>query len=226
MGAADPRLRPRRRLPGVRGRELEPGARPDGELHPGRRHVHQPRRGGAHRRRGQQGDRRRAGDGRTLRARQFVASTLDVPQTFDQDGRAGPVARRVPGEGRELQADRRGRCSACTSRCRSRRGYLGRTSTRMSNKALKYNVGCETLEELFALHDEVAEGKVPERVSFGTGHITDFDPTPGAAPGKHTAYAWHVMPFAPGRRPGEHRGGQGGVRRARSSTSGASTRRT
>src|SRR5204862_7501762 len=55
----------------------------------------------------------------------------------------------------------------------------------------------ESLEQLFDLHHEVAEGKIPSRVSFGTGHITYFDPSQ-AHRGHHTAYGWHAMPFAPG----------------------------
>jgi phytoene dehydrogenase-like protein len=68
------------------------------------------------------------------------------------------------------------------------------------NNALKYNIGCESLEQLFDLHREVAEGKMPSRVSFGSGHITHFDPSQ-APRGHHTAYGWHAMPFAPGGEP-------------------------
>jgi phytoene dehydrogenase-like protein len=64
------------------------------------------------------------------------------------------------------------------------------------NEALKVNVGCESIEQLFSLHQEVAEGKIPSRISFGTGSVTQFDPSQ-APQGKATAYAWHAMPYAP-----------------------------
>jgi phytoene dehydrogenase-like protein len=65
------------------------------------------------------------------------------------------------------------------------------------NQSLKVNIGCESMEQLFALHEEVAQGKIPSRVSFGTGAISQFDPSQAPA-GKATAYAWHAMPYAPG----------------------------
>ena len=38
--------------------------------------------------------------------------------------------------------------------------------------------------------------RVPEIVQFGSGPLSVIDPTQ-APPGKHTTYAWHVMPLAP-----------------------------
>jgi phytoene dehydrogenase-like protein len=52
------------------------------------------------------------------------------------------------------------------------------------------------MEQLFALHDEVAHGKLPSQISFGGGHITYFDPSQ-APEGRATAYGWHAMPYAP-----------------------------
>jgi len=135
-------------------------------------------------------------DGRSLTARNFVASTLDVPQTF----------RRLVGFDQLPQAYRTKvdafKHTAWTLfgvhlALREAPRYVGSDFDPNLNKALKFNVGCESLEELFGLHDEVAAGKIPERVSFGTGHITQFDPSQ-APPGHHTAYAWHAMPFDPG----------------------------
>jgi phytoene dehydrogenase-like protein len=42
----------------------------------------------------------------------------------------------------------------------------------------------------------VQAGKVPEIIQFGSGPLSLLDPTQ-APPGKHTTYAWHVMPFDP-----------------------------
>ncbi len=39
-------------------------------------------------------------------------------------------------------------------------------------------------------------GRVPQIVQFGSGPLSVLDPTQ-APPGKHTTYAWHVMPLDP-----------------------------
>lgn len=134
-------------------------------------------------------------DGRTLRARSFVASTIDVPQTFTKlvgADQLPPAYRRKVADFQQTAWTLFGVHLAL----REAPSYLGSDFDPNVNHALKYNVGCETMEELFGLHEEVAAGKVPERVSFGTGHITQYDPSQ-APPGHHTAYAWHAMPYAP-----------------------------
>src|SRR5690606_3018135 len=62
--------------------------------------------------------------------------------------------------------------------------------------ALKYNIGSETIQSLMDAHDDVQQGKVPRNVQFGAGALTVIDPTQ-APDGQHTAYAWHVVPYAP-----------------------------
>jgi phytoene dehydrogenase-like protein len=134
-------------------------------------------------------------DGRTIRARQFVASTVDVPQTF----RKMIGLEQLPTEYRRKVENFKqtgwslfGLHLAIKELPR----YLGTDFDPHVNQSLKVNVGCESLEQLFALHQEVAEDKVPSRVSFGTGQVTYFDPSQAPA-GHHTAYAWHAFPFAP-----------------------------
>lgn len=135
-------------------------------------------------------------DGRTIRAGQFVASTVDVPQTFRKmvgfEQLPEPYRRKVEGF-RQTNWSLFGLHLSLKEAPR----HLGTDFDPNVNAALKVNVGCESLEQLFALHHEVAEGKIPSRVSFGTGQITVFDPSQ-APRGNHTAYAWHAMPYAPG----------------------------
>ena len=66
-------------------------------------------------------------DGRTVRAKQFVASTIDVHQTFENlIGREQlPASLQSKLDGFQ---SRRGRCSACTSPCTRRRGFPRRRS--------------------------------------------------------------------------------------------------
>src|SRR5262249_60588098 len=64
------------------------------------------------------------------------------------------------------------------------------------DRALKWSIGAETMEDLFAAHRDVQAGCVPKLVQFGSGPLSLLDPTQ-APPGKHTTYAWHVMPLNP-----------------------------
>ncbi|HUF99070.1 MAG TPA: NAD(P)/FAD-dependent oxidoreductase [Ilumatobacter sp.] len=134
-------------------------------------------------------------DGSTIRARQFVASTVDVDQTFNR--MVGPE--QLPTEYVDKVNGFKHTGWTLFGIHLALRELPRYTSEQFDpniNKALKYNIGCESLEQLFTLHDEVDAGKVPSRVSFGTGHITYFDPSQ-APPGHHTAYGWHAMPYAP-----------------------------
>ena len=139
-------------------------------------------------------------DGRAFTAGSFVASTIDVPQTFTR--LIGPE--QLPAAYRE-KVDRFQQTAwtlfGVHLALKEAPSYVGSGFDPNVNRALKYNIGCETMDELFGLHQEVAEGRIPELISFGAGHITQFDPSQ-APPGQHTAYAWHAMPYAPGGDPG------------------------
>jgi phytoene dehydrogenase-like protein len=64
------------------------------------------------------------------------------------------------------------------------------------NRTLKWSIGAETMEDLFAAFEDVKANRVPRIVQFGSGPLSVIDPTQ-APPGKHTTYCWHVMPLAP-----------------------------
>jgi len=134
-------------------------------------------------------------DGRTVRSRQFVASTLDVHQTFESlIGRS------------QLPAALCAKLDAFQ--------YTGWTlfglhlaleeSPRFAaesfdpniNRSLKWSIGAETMQDLFSAFEDVKAGRVPRIVQFGSGPLSLLDPTQ-APPGKHTTYAWHVMPRNP-----------------------------
>jgi phytoene dehydrogenase-like protein len=132
-------------------------------------------------------------DGRTVRAGQFVASTLDVHQTFE---------------------NLIGRSQLPTAFCRKLDAfqYTGWTlfglhlaleeSPRFAaesfdpniNRTLKWSIGAETMGDLFSAFEDVKARRVPRIVQFGSGPLSLLDPTQ-APPGKHTTYAWHVMPL-------------------------------
>lgn len=134
-------------------------------------------------------------DGRTIRAKNFVASTLDVHQTFESlIGRD------------QLPADFLRKLDNFTYTEWSLFGlHLAlKESPRFSaaafdpniDRTLKWSIGAETMEDLVSAHDDVKAGRVPKIVQFGSGPLSLLDPTQ-APPGRHTTYAWHVMPEAP-----------------------------
>jgi phytoene dehydrogenase-like protein len=134
-------------------------------------------------------------DGRTVRARQFVASTIDVHQTFeDLIGRA-----QLPAAfGKKLddfQYTKWALFGLHLALNESPR-FAAETFDPNINRALKWSIGAETMEDLFAAHQHVMAGKMPDIVQFGSGPLSLLDPTQ-APPGKHTSYAWHVMPLDP-----------------------------
>jgi phytoene dehydrogenase-like protein len=134
-------------------------------------------------------------DGQSVRARQFVASTIDVHQTFEK-----LVGRQ--------------QLPAAFLRRLDKFQYTGWTlfglhlalheSPRFSaesfdpniNRTLKWSIGAETMDDLLAAFKDVSAGRVPEIIQFGSGPLSLLDPTQ-APPGKHTTYAWHLMPLAP-----------------------------
>jgi phytoene dehydrogenase-like protein len=134
-------------------------------------------------------------DGRTVRARQFVASTLDVHQTFEtligREQMPEAFLKKLDGfqytkwslYGLHLALHEPARLTS-----EAFDPNIGRT--------LKWSLGAETMEDLMAAHKDVMAGKVPSLVQFGCGPLSVIDPTQ-APPGKHTQYAWHVMPLNP-----------------------------
>jgi phytoene dehydrogenase-like protein len=137
--------------------------------------------------------------GRTLRAGSFVASTVDVHQTFET-----MVGRD------QLPAEFQAKLDSFHYTDWSLFGvhlalaeppnYTSAAFDPNVNTALKYNIGSESIASLRQAHEDVENGRVPGNVQFGAGALSVLDPTQAPA-GQHTAYAWHVVPYAPG---GDH----------------------
>ena len=134
-------------------------------------------------------------DGKTLRAKSFVASTLDVHTTFETlIGRAQLPATYLARldnfkytawtlYGMHLALDEMPR-------------YKAAAFDPAVDTTLKYSIGAESIEDLISAHHDVENKRIPQRINFGAGALSVLDPTQ-APPGKHTAYAWHVVPFDP-----------------------------
>ena len=133
--------------------------------------------------------------GQSVRARQFVASTLDVHQTFENlIGREQlPAAFLKKLDGFQYTAwSLFGLHLALNESPR----FAAEKFDPNINRSLKWSIGAETMEDLFSAHQDVQAGRVPKLVQFGSGPLSLLDPTQ-APRGKHTTYCWHVMPLNP-----------------------------
>jgi len=131
----------------------------------------------------------------TVRARQFVASTLDVHQTFETlVGREQlPTAFLKKLDAFQYTAwSLFGLHLALNESPR----FAAEKFDPNINRSMKWSIGAETMEDLFSAHQDVQAGRVPRLVQFGSGPLSLLDPTQ-APPGKHTTYCWHVMPLDP-----------------------------
>lgn len=134
-------------------------------------------------------------DGKTLRAKQFVASTADVHQTFENwIGRE-----QLPAD--YLQKLDDFKYTAWTLfgvhfALENSPDFTAAEFDPNLNVCQKWNVGAESIADLISAHEDVQAGRVPEIIQFGSGALSANDPAQ-APPGKHTTYAWHVMPLEP-----------------------------
>jgi phytoene dehydrogenase-like protein len=138
-------------------------------------------------------------DGIFYRARQFVASSIDVHQTFEtlvgRDQLPASYLAKVDGH----------KCTAWTLyglhlALNEAPRYSASNWDPAINYTLKYSIGAESIDDLMMAHGDVQAQRIPTRINFGAGALSVLDPSQ-APPGRHTAYAWHVMPYAPGGRP-------------------------
>ncbi len=133
-------------------------------------------------------------DGRTVRAK-FVASTIDVHQTFESLIGREQLPETLRRKLDNFQYTAWALYGLHLALHESPR-FAAATFDPNINRALKWSIGAETMDDLFKAHQDVVAGKIPDIVQFGAGPLSLLDPTQ-APPGKHTTYAWHVMPFDP-----------------------------
>ena len=115
-------------------------------------------------------------------------------QTFMQMDRPRPASRGVPARSSTSLSTPSGRCSACISRCTT--AALQGGGFDPNSAALEMERRRRVMDELIAAHQDV-KAAACRNVQFGSGALSCS--TRQAPPGKHTTYAWHVMPFAPDR---------------------------
>ena len=134
-------------------------------------------------------------NGKTVRAKKFVASTLNVHQTFEElIGREQlPAAfnRKLD----DFEYTNWSIFGVHFALHESPR-FKAEAFDPNINSTLKWSIGAETFEDLMAAYGDIKANKVPQIVQFGSGALSVLDPT-NSPPGKHNTYAWHVMPFDP-----------------------------
>jgi phytoene dehydrogenase-like protein len=130
-----------------------------------------------------------------VRARQFVASTIDVHQTFETlIGRAQlPAAFAAKLDNFQYTG---WTLFGLHLALHEAPQFAAAAFDPNINRTLKWSIGADTMDELFSAHEDVKANRVPRIVQFGSGPLSLIDPTQ-APPGKHTTYCWHVMPFEP-----------------------------
>jgi phytoene dehydrogenase-like protein len=134
-------------------------------------------------------------DGRVVRSKQFVASTIDVHQTFESLIGREQLPQQLQGRLDGFQYTAWTLFGLHLALHESPR-FAAEAFDPNINRALKWSIGADTMADLFSAHRDVQAGRVPSLVQFGSGPLSLIDPTQ-APPGKHTTYAWHVMPLDP-----------------------------
>jgi phytoene dehydrogenase-like protein len=135
-------------------------------------------------------------DGRTLRASGFVASTVDVHQTFEKMIGREQLPEALAARVKDFHYTSWSLFGLHLA-LREPPRYSAAAFDPNVNRALKYNVGSETIASLVDAHDAVDAKRVPDTIQFGAGALSTLDPLQAPA-GSHTAYAWHVIPYDPG----------------------------
>ncbi|MBC8178476.1 MAG: NAD(P)/FAD-dependent oxidoreductase [Desulfobacteraceae bacterium] len=132
-------------------------------------------------------------DGRTIRARRLVASSVDVPQTF-----LGMVGedKLDPGFIEKVKAYKFSKWGLFGVHLALNESinYKASAFDPDVNTGLNYNVGLECLEDLETHMKEIAEGIPPTKPGMQCAQPTLHDPLQ-APSGKHTAFLWQFAPY-------------------------------
>ena len=99
-------------------------------------------------------------DGRTVRARQFVASTLDVHQTFESGGERTVALAFLE----KLDSFQYTTWSSSAGHLARGPRFAAEKFDPNINRTLKWSIGAETMEDLFSAHQDVQAGRVPKIV--------------------------------------------------------------
>ena len=134
-------------------------------------------------------------DGRSARASSFVASTVDVHQTFENFIGRDQLPQSLLNQ---LEGFKYTGWTLFGLHLALNESPQFKAAAFDPNIQLtqKWSIGAETIADLTSAFDDVKNNRVPKIIQFGSGPLSALDPTL-APPGKHATYAWHVMPLDP-----------------------------
>ena len=134
-------------------------------------------------------------NGKTVRAKKFVSSTLNVHQTFEELIGRAQLPEAFNKKLDDFQYTNWTIFGVHFALHESPR-FKAEAFDPNLHRTLKWSLGAETFEDLMSAFNDIKANKVPSVIQFGSGALSVLDPT-NAPPGKHNTYAWHVMPFNP-----------------------------
>jgi len=134
-------------------------------------------------------------DGRTVRAGQFVASTLDAHQTLENLIGRQQLPTAYAAKLDKFQYSTWTLFGLHLALKEPPRFYAEDFEPNI-RRTMKWSIGAETMHDLTAAFEEVQANKVPKIIQFGSGALSEIDPSQ-APRGKATTYAWHIMPEHP-----------------------------
>jgi phytoene dehydrogenase-like protein len=133
-------------------------------------------------------------DGSFIRARKFVASSLNPIQTLldlvGADHLPAGLAPRVE----RYRFSVVGPLFGVHLALHDAPAYRAANFDPDAGRAFMSVMGLETPEQIYALHDRLSAGRLPERIWMNSAVPTLHDPTQ-APPGKHTAFVWQKVPY-------------------------------
>jgi phytoene dehydrogenase-like protein len=133
-------------------------------------------------------------DGSIIRARRFVASSLNPGQTFlelvGEGGLPAGLAERV----RRYEYSTVGPMFGVHLALHEAPAYRAAAYDPSASSAFMSVLGLDRPEQIYALYDRLGRGLLPEQVWMNGAVPTLHDPSQAPA-GKHTAFVWQKVPY-------------------------------
>ena len=133
-------------------------------------------------------------DGSTIRARRFVASSIDPHQTFLDLAGAEHLAPEFAARVKAFRYSLVGPIFALNLSLSERPVYRNEAYDPDVGRALLTIIGLDHSDDIAELYRAHREGWLPRKLFFNGTTPTVFDPSQ-APPGKHTAFMWPLLPY-------------------------------
>ncbi|HEU5316586.1 MAG TPA: NAD(P)/FAD-dependent oxidoreductase, partial [Chloroflexota bacterium] len=134
-------------------------------------------------------------DGSFIRARRFVASSLNPGQTFLDLVGEGALPAGLAERVRRYEYSTVGPLFGVHLALHEAPAYRAAAYDASASSAFMSVLGLDRPEQIYALYDRLGRGLLPEQVWMNGAVPTLHDPSQ-APPGKHTAFVWQKVPYA------------------------------